>query len=124
MNFVLNKREPQIQNLDILPRMDRSLVDYKKYHKYVGQSGIRYEMTMQATRGCPFRCFYCDVQHLTPFHRRRSVDSIFDEVKYLHDIGIRRSEFIDDAFNVSIRDFKAFFRKVIESKLDMSFYFQ
>ena len=81
-------------------------------------------MTMQATRGCPFRCFYCDVQHLTPFHRRRSVDSIFDEVKYLHDIGIRRSEFIDDAFNVSIRDFKAFFRKVIESKLDMSFYFQ
>ena len=124
MNFVMTPREPQILNLDILPQMDRSLIDYKKYHQFVGQSGIKYEMTIQATRGCPFHCFYCDVQSLTPYHRRRSVNKIFDEVKYLHSIGVRRSEFIDDAFNVSIRDFKAFFRKVIDSGLDMSFYFQ
>ena len=75
MDFILNPREPQIVNLDMLPRMDRSLIDYKKYHEqFVGQSGIRYEMTVQATRGCPFRCFYCDVQNITPYHRRRSVE--------------------------------------------------
>ncbi len=123
-NFIMTERQPQIDNLDMLPRWDRSLIDYEKYHQFVGQSGIRYEMTIQATRGCPFRCFYCDVQHLTPYHRRRSVDSIFNEVKYLHDIGIRQSEFIDDAFNVNKKEFKAFFRKVIDAKLDMSFYFQ
>ena len=124
MDMIQTGRQEQIRDLDTLPRWDRSLVDYRKYHQFVGQSGIRYEMTMQATRGCPYRCFYCDVQHLTPMHRRRSVESVFDEVKYLHDIGVRKSEFIEDAFNVNINEFKAFFRKVIDAKMDMSFYFQ
>ena len=51
--MILTGRQEQIRDLDILPRWDRSLVDYHKYHQFVGQSGIRDEMTMQATRGCP-----------------------------------------------------------------------
>lgn len=122
--FVFNERRPQIDNLDELPMWDRGLIDYRKYHKYVGQSGIRYEMTMQGTRGCPFRCFYCDVQHITPLHRRRSAENIFEEVQYLSGIGVKRIEFIDDAFNVNINEFKRFFRLVINSKLDVQFFFQ
>lgn len=110
--------------MDILPYWDLSLIDYEKYHQFVGQSGIKHEMTMQGTRGCPFHCFYCDVQSITPFHRRRSVDNIFSEVMYLHDIGVRRIEFIDDAFNVHKKEFKKIFRRIIDAKIDMSFYFQ
>lgn len=122
--FVLNDRRKQIEDLDRLPIWDRGLIDYKKYHQYVGQSGIRYEMTIQGTRGCPFKCFYCDVQHITPFHRRRSAENIFEEVKELHKIGVERMEFIDDAFNVNIDEFKRFFRLVIQSGIKCSFYFQ
>ena len=122
--FILNERRPQIDNLDALPIWDRGLIDYKKYHQHVGQSGIRYEMTIQGTRGCPFRCFYCDVQHITPFHRRRSAENIFEEVKYLSSLGVKRIEFIDDAFNVNIKEFKHFFKMIIDSKLDVQFYFQ
>ena len=122
--LVITDREDQIKDLDVLPAWDRSLIDYKRYHQYVGQSGIRYEMTMQGTRGCPFQCFYCDVQHITPYHRRRSIPHIMDELRALHDIGVRKCEFIDDAFNVDIKAFKDFFRCVIKAGLDMEFYFQ
>ena len=122
--LIINEREDQIVNLDSIPRWDRGLIDYKKYHNSVGQSGIRYEMTMQGTRGCPFQCFYCDVQHLTPFHRRRSVSNIVSEVEYLSSIGVKKIEFIDDAFNIHKKEFKDFFKQVISKKLNIDFYFQ
>ena len=51
----------QFNNLDVLPRYDRSLVDYSKYNESIGHAGVKYSMAVQATRGCPYRCFYCDV---------------------------------------------------------------
>jgi radical SAM superfamily enzyme YgiQ (UPF0313 family) len=120
---VTNARE-QIKNLDILPLLDRSLIDYKKYHEFVGQAGIKYAMSIQATRGCPYRCFYCDVQKLTPYHKRRSIDHIFEEIKYLYNMGVRKIEIIDDAFNVNISEFIGFFKRIIDENFDLSFYFQ
>ena len=85
-----------LPSLDGLPIIDRSLIDYAKYHKYVGHAGRKYSMAMQATRGCPYKCFYCDIYKTTINHYRRSVDNIMEEVKMIYDMGIRRIEFVDD----------------------------
>ena len=50
--YQTNQR-PQIKNLDTLPLIDRSLIDYDKYHKFIGHAGEKYSMAIQATRGCP-----------------------------------------------------------------------
>ena len=120
--FLSPKRE-QIHDLDTLPFYDRSLIDYEKYHLYIGHAGVKYSVAVQATRGCPYRCFYCDVYKTTLHHFRRSVDNIFEEVKLLADLGVKRIEFIDDIFNVKAKDFKAFFKLVIKHKLKLNFFF-
>ena len=122
-DVILTSTRKQFNNLDKLPVYDRSLVDYSKYNNSIGHAGVKYSMAVQATRGCPYRCFYCDVYKTTLHHFRRSVDSIFEEVKMIADMGVKRIEFIDDIFNVKAKDFVNFFNKVIKSNLKVSFFF-
>ena len=113
----------QIKDLNTLPLYDRSLIDYNKYGKHVGHAGVKHSIAVQATRGCPYRCFYCDVYKTTVHHFRRSPDKIFEEVKMLADIGVKRIEFIDDIFNVKEKDFITFFNMVVKEKLKVKFFF-
>ncbi len=122
-NLIVTPRRKQITNLDSLPFYDRSLIDYEKYQQYIGHAGVKHSMAIQATRGCPYRCFYCDVYKTTLHHFRRSVENIFEEVKIIASLGVKRIEFIDDIFNVKIKDFKKFFKLVLKNKLKINFYF-
>jgi radical SAM superfamily enzyme YgiQ (UPF0313 family) len=112
-----------IPNLDHLPLIDRSLIDQTKYSKYVGHAGRKNFMAVQATRGCPYKCFYCDIYKTTVIHYRKSVDHIFEECMMISDLGIKRIEFIDDIFNVNVKHASAFFKKIINSKRKFEFWF-
>lgn len=122
--LIVTESRPQIADLDTLPHIDRGLIDYRKYHQHIGQSGIKNCFTVQGSRGCPYRCIYCDVISLTPQIHRRSAEHLIEEVKYLYSIGVRHIEFIDDIFNVNRKLFIQFFRLVIQNKLKINFYFQ
>lgn len=121
----VHKTTPRVQtrDLDIFPVIDRTLIDYDRYHHYIGHAGVKYSMAIQATRGCPYKCFYCDIYKTNPNHNRRSVDSFFNEVKMLADVGVKRFEFIDDIFNVHKKSCIAFFEKVLQHNLKVHFFF-
>jgi len=78
-NIKINAPQQFIQNLDTIPFVDRSLVDYSKYLSFA----------MMATRGCAFKCFYCKPMLDKLFGnclRLRSVYNIVDEMEQLYRI--------------------------------------
>ena len=122
-NIYKTEPRPQTKELDIFPYTDRTLIDYDKYHQYIGHAGVKYSMAIQATRGCPYKCFYCEIYKTSENHNRRSTKHFFNEVRRLADIGVTRFEFIDDIFNVNRKSCKEFFELVIKHNLDVQFFF-
>jgi len=123
MSIIKTSARPQFRHLDDLPLINRTLIDYDAYHQFIGHAGVKYSMAIQATRGCPYKCFYCDIYKTAPTHFRRTDEHLFNEVRMLRDIGVRRIEFIDDIFNVNSKQFIRFFEMVIKENLDMQFFF-
>ena len=87
-----------IQNLDELPFPDLSLTKLYAYNGYYVKSLP--VATVMGTRGCPFRCTFCD-QFATMGRefRFRSPKNIVDEIEHNHDtFGVRDFVFKDSTF--------------------------
>jgi amino acid adenylation domain-containing protein/non-ribosomal peptide synthase protein (TIGR01720 family) len=118
----LSAPRPSIKNFDSLPIPDRSLVNYEKYNQYIGHTLVQHCISLQATRGCPYNCAYC--HKIWPkTHVVRSAQQVFEEVKRLYDLGIRRFNFVDDIFNLNVKNSRRFFELVIENGLKVQFLF-
>ena len=71
-------------SLDDYPIVDRRLSDYERYYDVMGQGGIF--TTMVTSRGCPYRCTFCN----TPRHRYRTMSPVrvCDEIEECIAMGI------------------------------------
>ena len=72
-------------------------MDYTRYYDVMGEGGIF--TTMVTSRGCPYRCTFCN----TPRHRYRaqSPERVCDEIEACINLGIREIYFVDDTFNIT-----------------------
>jgi len=115
------ERSP-ITELDYLPIIDRSLVDYEKYNKFIGQSMVKDCMSLQATRGCPYKCMYC--HKIWPKkHYVRSAENIFEEIQLFYKMGVKRFAFVDDIFNFNIENSTRFYQLLIKNRLKVQLFF-
>jgi amino acid adenylation domain-containing protein len=119
---VVTGPQPQITDLDRLPFPDRSLVNYEKYNRFIGLTLGRNSISLQGTRGCPYRCAYC--HKIWPKkHVFRSAGNIFAEVRLYYDMGVRRFAFVDDIFNLNEINSRKFFRLLIDNGLKVQLFF-
>lgn len=73
-NIRVNPRGALVENIDLLPIPDRSLIDRRQYFGEVLMTG----------RGCPFNCAYCASRNIWGKKARlRSVSSIIQELELL-----------------------------------------
>jgi anaerobic magnesium-protoporphyrin IX monomethyl ester cyclase len=92
---------PLLDDLDILPFPARDLTPYHRYtHLMAKHQPIT---TMFTSRGCPYKCTFCDRPHLGKNFRARSPKSVVDEMEEIVNLGIRETLIYDDTFTINKR---------------------
>jgi len=115
-NIVYNPLRDMITDLDSLPFPDRKL--YRDKFRYFKNSPIT---TMIATRGCPYKCTFCEIPSYMDMYETnkfyyRSAENIIAEVNHLKEQGIksRLLLFVDSTFNLNLKWTVDFFQKYKE----------
>lgn len=100
-NIVNTGNRPLLDDLDILPFPARDLTPYHKYtHLMARHQPIT---TMFTSRGCPYKCTFCDRPHLGKNFRARSPMNVVNEMEEICNLGIREALIYDDTFTVNKR---------------------
>jgi anaerobic magnesium-protoporphyrin IX monomethyl ester cyclase len=108
---------PLTSDLDTLPFPARHLTPYQKYSSLLAK---RTPMTtMFTSRGCPFRCTFCDRPHLGKRFRARSPRNVADEMEACTQLGIHEFLIYDDTFTVDAQRVLDICQEIRCRKLDV-----
>lgn len=98
----VNERRPFIQDLDELPFPARHLLPPLSSYRPTPASYKRLPVgVLMSSRGCPYRCAFCDRSVFGTRYRMRSVENILNEVEELiNKYGAREIRFFDDTITI------------------------
>lgn len=85
-------------SLDEIPFPARHLTPYEKYSSLMAKRNPI--TTMFTSRGCPYKCTFCDRPHLGKRFRARSAVNVVDEMEECISLGIREFLIYDDTFTI------------------------
>jgi len=107
-----------IENLDMIPFPARELTPYKEYRFLLGKNAVF--TTLMTSRGCPYRCSFCDEGHKR--FRAVSASRVVDEIVSCQKQFNMDTFFIfDSTFTVSRRRVIDFCRELRKRKVDVIF---
>jgi len=109
--------QPTIKDLDALPFPARHLVPYEKYSSLLAKGDV--VTTIFTSRGCPFKCSFCDRPHLGRVFRARSAGNVVDEIEECVNMGINEFLFYDDTFTVNKKRVLDICNEIVRRKLDI-----
>ncbi len=122
IQVIKNPIRSHIKEFEDLPIPNRSLINLKNYKNKIGMASVTNCMSIQTTRGCPYKCLYCH-KIWSKHHVHRSGDNIFEEIKSFYKKGVRNFAVIDDCFNLNLRESGALLQKIVKNKLDIQLFF-
>jgi radical SAM superfamily enzyme YgiQ (UPF0313 family) len=122
--IVVNPPHKPIQDLDSLPfPAYQALAGFpRSYHlplfSYIRGPGA----TMVTSRGCPYRCTFCDRSVFGSRYRFNSAEYIYEHMRYLRDsFGVRHINIYDDLFTVHRGRIIELCRKLSDRPLGLRF---
>ena len=108
---------PLTEDLDSIPFPARTLTPYKKYSSLLARRTPI--TTMETSRGCPYKCIFCDRPHLGKVFRARSPKDVAAEFEECVNLGIREILIYDDTFTINRKRVVDICNMIIERKLDV-----
>ncbi|MBI2671173.1 radical SAM protein [Candidatus Woesearchaeota archaeon] len=113
----LTKPREVIEDLDIMPIPDRSLLKMHLYRPSVSYYKRLPAYIILTTRGCPYRCTFCS-KVFDKKYRQNSVARVIEEMEILiEQFGAKEIVFRDDTFTMRWPWINEFCNKVIEKGL-------
>ena len=98
-NINHTKSKDEIVDLDEIPFPARHLVDKYDYGYLLGRKVAKGKLTsVISTRGCPFKCRFCNLHSHLPYYKVRSAENIKAEIKQIVSEGYSTLVFVDDNF--------------------------
>jgi anaerobic magnesium-protoporphyrin IX monomethyl ester cyclase len=124
--YVVNPERPVLRDLDQLPFPAWDMLPLNKYWQ-IGEphggtfepgSEVRY-LSMQTSRGCPFRCEYCHISKEGDAAKLRfkSIDRVMAEVNQIKELGAQYLFFEDDSLLAKKERIKTIFRGLKDKDL-------
>lgn len=123
--MIIQKENQIINNIDLLPIPDYSIIDLNKYSNFLSLGyNYRKQGVINTSRGCPFKCDFCH-NIFGKKIRLQSPDRVIKEIKFLLNKGVKDIYFVDDNFNLDKKRVMSFFNKIIKLNLHkkIRFYF-
>lgn len=118
--IVINQVDDNLIDLNLSPMPAWDLVNI---HKYIANRFFASRvLTMNTSRGCPFKCAFCFNQGL-PYQKWRALnaDNVFRQLIYLKDnYGINGIQFYEDSFDTDKNRVRDFCNLMISAKLKVS----
>ena len=93
------------------------MVSYKKYTSLLSKGNI--VTTIFTSRGCPYKCTFCDRPHLGKMFRARSPENVVQELEECVKMGIDNFLFYDDTFSVNKKRVIDICKEIIKRKLNI-----
>ncbi len=104
-------------DVDQAPFPARHLIDNTRYYSFISQ--LRNFTCFITSRGCPYKCIFCE-QGSKPF-RGRSPDNVVDELELCRkEFGIRELDFFDSSFTIKKDRVIAICDEIVRRGLDIS----
>ncbi|MBU1136561.1 MAG: radical SAM protein [Nanoarchaeota archaeon] len=120
--IVINPRREFIKNLDNLPYPARELFPPLEYYQPMPGGYKRLPFGhMVTSRGCPYRCTFCDRSVFGEKFRARSAKNVADEIEFLiKEYGIKEIKFYDDLFTADKSRVMEICDEIIKRKINIS----
>jgi len=115
--IVMNERADFVKNLNALPYPAWHLFDVQKYRKPRTTTRENPIGTIETSRGCVYRCYYCNKSIFSRQFRFKSPKRVVDEIEHLLRVGFKDIHVIDDNFTTNRKRAKEICDEIIKRNL-------